>query len=295
VSSATLVCPDEPALIERLHDRTVAVRVEDPAAIAGAARRVRDGGNQLCCVICDAPVPLGALVPRDDWDGVPIALGVPEAGRFRDLAPAIPRLRDLDLRVTLPAGRPDNLVALRLLSSLGVAGCADLAGPAPDWGALTDLMTYALLGTVPHAPIDPFDHIADRYAPDRATEWAAAGFADPRSYLHLDAQGRVALTRPELLAGSFVADLADLEEETGLSTHPALAARDGRRLDFFERDHPCARCPGWRVCQGTFADPAAGAAPTAPGCTGFFTELMDVVDQRRAQRAQDQEPTRWRP
>jgi hypothetical protein len=291
VSLPTLVCPDEPALIERLHGRTLAVRVEQPEAITAAARRVRDGGNQLSCVICDAPRPLAAIELRDDWDGIPIALGVPEAGRFRDLAPAIPRLRDLDLRVTLPATRPDNVVALRLLSSLGVAGCAGLEGAPPDWAALTDLMTYALLGSVPHAPIDPFDHIGDHYEPDRATEWGATRFADPRCYLHLDAGGRVALTREELLAGTVIADVADLDDDLDLASHPALRARDARRLDLFERDHPCARCPGWRVCLGTFA--ASRAA--APGCTDFFVELMDVVDRRRAQRARDQEPTRWRP
>ena len=271
------------------------MRVEEPEAIAGAARRVRDAGNQLGCVICSTPAPLCALELRDDWDGVPIALGVPAAGRFRDLAPAVGRLRDLDLRVALPGGRPDNLVALRLLASLGVAGCVDLDGAPPDWGALTDLMTYALLGTVPHAPIDPFEHIADHYEPDRATEWGATRFADPRRYLHLDAKGRVALTRADLLAGTVVADVADLDEEADLATHPALAAHDARRRDFFEHDRPCARCPGWRVCQGTFADPAAAAPATAPGCTEFFTELMDIIDQRRAQRARDQEPTRWRP
>jgi hypothetical protein len=152
-------------------------------------------------------------------------------------------------------------------------------------------MTYALLGTVPHAPIDPFDHIADHYEPDRLTEWSAARFADPRSYLHVDATGKVALTREELLAGAFVADLDDLDDEEGIERHPALRARDARRLDLFEQDHPCARCPGWRVCLGTFA----ASREAAPGCADFFVELMEVVDQRRARRDRDQEPVTWRP
>ncbi|MBI5477447.1 MAG: hypothetical protein HY906_01250 [Deltaproteobacteria bacterium] len=288
----TLVCPDAPGLIERLHGRTLAVRVDEPEAIAGAARGVRSSDNELCCVICDALRPLADLDLRDDWDGVPIALGVPEAGRFRDLAPSIPRLRDLDLRVYLAADRPDNLVALRLLSSLGVPCCATFAGGAPDWAALTDLMTYALLASVPHAPIDPFEHIADHYEPPFATEWGATCFADPRCYLHLDEEGRVALARSELLAGVVIAeDVADIADEADLVSHPALVERAVRRLRLFEQDHPCARCPGWRVCLGTLAD----SLDTAPGCAAFFTEMLDVIDQRRDQRSRDREPVKWRP
>jgi hypothetical protein len=288
----TLVCPDAPRLIERLHDRALAVRVDRPDAIAGAAGRVRESDNQLLCVICDATQPLADVRLGDDWDTVPIALGAPEAGRFRDLAPSIPRLHDLDLRVYLPAALPDNLVALRLLSSLGVPCCATLDEGTPDWTALTDLMTYALLGSVPHGPIDPFEHIAERYEPTSATEWGATHFADPRCYLHLDERGRVALTRPQLLTGDVIAeDIDEIADEADLATHPALVGRASRRRDLFEQDHPCARCPGWRVCQGTFAASAGAEA----GCAAFFTELMDVIDQRREQRAREQEPTKWRP
>lgn len=288
----TLVCPDAPRLIERLRGRTLAVRVDGPEAIAGASLRVRSSDNQLLCVICDVPQPLADLDLRDDWDGVPIALGVPETGRFRDLAPAIPRLRDLDLRVYLAANRPDNLVAMRLLSSLGVPCCATFDRGAPDWAALTDLMTYALLCSLPHGPIDPFEHIAEHYEPSGATEWGATCFEDPRCYLHLDEQGRVALTRQELLAGVVVAEDADeIVDVADLASHPALGDRTARRLRLFEQNHPCARCPGWRVCLGTFAD----SAGSEPGCAAFFTEMMDVIDQRRDQRARDPEPIKWQP
>jgi hypothetical protein len=45
------------------------------------------------------------------------------------------------------------------------------------------------------------------------------------------------------------------------------------------------------VCLGTFADTVG----SRPGCDALFTELMDVVDQRRAGAARDQEPVKWRP
>jgi hypothetical protein len=287
-----LVCPDAPELIERLRGRTLAVRVDRPEAIAGAALRVRSSGSELRCVICDVPRPLAHLELRDDWDGIPIALGVPGMGRFRDLAPAVQRLRDLDVRVSLPAAPPENLVAVRVLASLGVPCCVTFDGGVPDWAALTDLMTYALLATAPHAPIDPFEHIAESYDPAGATEWGATVFDDPRCYLHLDAQGRVALTRAELLAGAVVAeDVAEVVEVSDLAAHPLRRARDTRRRDLFLRGHPCARCPAWRVCLGSFA----GTIDTAPGCAACFTEMMDVIDQRREQRAREQEPVKWRP
>jgi hypothetical protein len=288
----TLVCPDTPRLIERLHGRALAVRVDQPDDIADAAGRVRNSDNQLYCVICDVSYPLADVRVGDDWDGVPIALGAAAAGKFRDLDPFIPRLRDLDLRVCLPASRPENLTALRLLSSLGIACCVALDGGVLDWSALTDLMTYALLGSLPHGPIDPFEHIAEHYEPAGVTEWGATRFADPRCYLHLDDQGRVALTREDLLAGAVVAEDIDMiTDEADLATHPALVARKARRRLFFEQNHPCARCPGWRVCLGAFAD----SVGRDQGCATLFVELMDVIDQRRTQRARDREPAKWRP
>jgi len=267
----------------------VVVRVDDPENIVDAASRVQRTGNQLSCVICDSVRPLSAITPAESWAGIPVALFVPEVGRLRDLTATIHRTRDLDVHVYLPAARPENLVSLRILASLNVPSCATFGAEPPDWEALADLMTYALLGPIPHVPIDPFEYIADHYAPDRWTQWDAVTFSDPRRYLHLDAESRVALSHDDLLAGAFIAD--DLGALDDIERHPAFVERAGRWRRFFAECTQCSCCPGWRVCQGMFVH----TVERAPGCSAFFTELMDVVEQHNAKRRQTRQPNRWRP
>ncbi|HEY3354154.1 MAG TPA: hypothetical protein VGQ83_12950 [Polyangia bacterium] len=286
---ARLVCPDSPALFERLHGQALVVRVRDAAAIAGAAGRARASDNELVCVLCDSPEPLDELSPDDGWDGAPVALFVPALGRLRDLLPWLPRLREPHARVYVPAGGPDNLTGVRILASLGVACGLTFGDRPPPWEPLADLMSYALLGPVPHAPIEPFAHLAEAYDPAGVTDWRRTVFADPRHYLHLDADGRVALTSADLQARIFVLD--DPGALDGIERHPAFVAAEHAWRRLFLAYHPCSRCPGWRVCRGAFA----ASAERDPGCAAFCAELMDVVDQRRAARAAPEEPQPWRP
>lgn len=161
----------------------------------------------------------------------------------------------------------------RTLASLGIRTRLRL-DTLPDWDALADLMTYALLELVAHAPIEPFQTIADHSRTDaRTTDWSSALFDDPLRFLHLDADGRIALSRRDLQAGAFVGDLS-------LLGTPALAearqARSEAWRQLFLDDRPCARCPGFRLCRGRYAE----GSTVAEGCADFFTEMAGVLEQR---------------
>lgn len=267
-----LVCPHDRALIARLEGRTICARVHAPSDIAAAAADVRRR-NTLACVICDATTPLEDIELQENWRGIPIALVVPAAGRFRTIAKKLATLRSLDLRVHLPC---DALTEARILASLGIPVCIGF-DTAPDWDALTDLMTYALLGVVQHAAIEPFRTIAEGYRQTgRSPDWGHVLFDDPSRYLHLDPEGRIALSRRELLAGEFVAsDLSALDS-------PALRRAVEQRSDawrvMFADDHFCARCQAWRICRARFC-----GGKTAPdGCQEFFDEMAQVIERRRS-------------
>ena len=279
-----LVCPHERALIDRLEGRTVCVRVDAARDIAAAAADVRRR-NTLACVICES-VPLEEIEIRDDWHGVPIALMAPSVGRFRNVAKKVAALRKLNLRVYLPA---DDLTGARVLASLGIAVCIDF-GAAPDWEALADLMTYALLGPVPHAPIDPFQTIADGYRQTaRSDDWGRVLFDDPSRTLHLDAAGRIALSRRELLAGDFIAgDPSKLDSP--LVRH-AIEERLEAWRNLFAEDHFCARCEAWRICRARLRD--GKAAPD--GCDAFFHEMAEVIERRRNNPGSKRAAEKWQP
>jgi hypothetical protein len=281
-----LVCPHERALIDRLEGRTVCVRVDAARDIAAAAADVRRR-NTLSCVICES-VPIEDIEIEDDWQGVPIALMAPSVGRFRNVAKKAAALRKLNLRIYLPC-EADNLTGARLLASLGIAVCIDF-GAAPDWEALADLMTYALLGPVPHAPIDPFQTIADGYRQAaRSDDWGRVFFDDPSRTLHLDAEGRIALSRRDLKAGDFVA--CDLSKLDSAEVKHAIEQRLDAWRNLFAEDHFCARCEAWRICRARMCD--GKAAPD--GCDAFFHEMAEVIERRRGKPESNRPAEKWRP
>jgi hypothetical protein len=284
-----LICPHNAELFGRVSGRILAVREDDPARIAAAAADVISSGNQLLCIIHESKTPLDRLAPREDWEGIPLALFVPELGKFQDLAKKIPLLRKLNLRVYLSANRDDNLTALRVLSSIGIPGCALLDDGVSNWEALSDLMTYALLGPAPHAPIEPFASIARHYDPRRYMEWGSACFDDPKRFRHLDDEGRVALSRRELRERVFIANDLDGMEKPGAC--PEYAERLDPRRRFFLEDAPCARCEAFRVCLGRFAPEAENNG----GCSAFFTELMEVAEQYQGRENRQEEQAVWQP
>jgi hypothetical protein len=282
-----LVCPHERTLIDRLDGRTVSVRVGAARDIVLAAADVRRR-NQLACVICDLSVPIEEIEVEDDWLGVPIALMAPMVGRFRNVAKKVGALRRLNLRVYLPC-EAVGLVGARMLASLGIPVCIVFEG-APDWDALADLMTYALLGVVPHAPIDPFQTIADGYRQtSRGDDWGRVFFDDPRTYLHLDAEGQIALSRRDLMAGNFVArDLTMLDSP---EVKHAIEERCEAWRNLFAEDHFCARCKAWRICRARVRD--GKAAPD--GCDAFFHEMAEVIEQRRNKPGSNKPAEKWQP
>ena len=283
----SLVCPNEPALLERLEGRTLCVCVDSPDEIVAAAKRA-GRRNRLHCVICDCATPIEDIKIEASWRGIPIALRAPSTGRFRALSGKLRALRSLNLRVFLACDRA-NLVGARLLASLGIPVCVEF-GAAPDWNALADLMVYALLGIAPHAPIEPFETMAGCYhRTQRSEDWGRAWFDDPASYLHLDADGRVALSRRALVASDFVADDAGALETAAV--REAIAARREAWRTLFADNHFCARCKAWRICAGRFRD-----GKTQPdGCEAFFCETAEAIERRRDKTKKNERAAPWQP
>jgi len=283
------VTPNDRALLGSFTGHVVAVRVADPAHIVDAVANVQEAGNELFCVIVQVDRPLSEIEFRDEQLGVPLAIMAPSMGSFRVLAKKVDALRRSTLRVYLPCNNPDNLSALRILSSLGIQGCAEFITSANDWEALTDLMTYAVLGRSPHASIEPFSFIAESYDPHSSVRWGSIEFDDPARYLHVDETGRIALSRDELRRGIFVANsIAEIES-------PALTAAIAERANawrrYFVDNHACASCAGWKVCLGRFAEDL----PEDGGCTRLFAELIDVAGAFKASAPQREEGETWRP
>jgi len=276
VGHHVLVCPADADLLSRLHGRAVVLRVPALEALDRAVDDARRAKVHLHCVPVEVRHPLGLLTLEERWKDIPLALAVPALGRLRDVVRQLPVLRQMNLRVVLPADSPENLTGIRILASWGVACTAVPGSGRIPWEALSDLGTYALLGLAPHGPIEPFAYLADHYDPGARTDFRGVWFEDPTRFLHMDGAGRFAFSSAELAGGQF-ADLRP-EELDSIDASEAYRERlEAWRLVFLEKDG-CASCPGWRICLGTFA----ATARTDRGCRDCFAELLTVIERHQA-------------
>jgi hypothetical protein len=288
MSLPRIVCPHNRDLLQTFRDRTVAVRVKGLETAAAAAADVWESDNHLLCVIIESGSPLADLDFREEQKDLPLALMAPSCGKFRHLARRLDLLRRCNLRVYLPGSPPENLVSLRILSSVGIYTGAMIDGGV-DWDALGDLMTYAVLERVPHAAIEPFAFIASHYDPSSYLDWGGLFFDNPENYLHLDEEGRVALSAAELREQRFVAP--SISEIAAPQEFPAIRERLQAWRQYFVENHPCASCGGWKICLGKFAASGSGSQ----GCAGFFLEMLEVARQFKDRQIQAEGFQIWQP
>lgn len=278
MKTPTLVCPYNRPLLDQIAGQDIVVRVDRFADICRAAEYVRSAGKTLQSVLIETRQPLSAVDVQKDWEGIPIALSVSTMGGFRDISDRIRQIAAFKIHVYLPAENSENLTGSRVLASLGITCCLVFGNTPPPWEALADLMTYAVFGINPHAPVEPFNYLAGHYRPGGDVDWGGVYFDAPAEFLHLDADGRVALSQRELLTGAFVA------EHISILTNPFENEnyRKGlnARKELFLNDHPCIACEGWKVCLGRFG----ACGKHRPGCSAFAVDLLGELEQYRKQQ-----------
>lgn len=286
MTSRVLVCPFQERVIRGFEGKTLVVKSEDPDEIAIIPREVHRLNNKLHSVFLRLESSITCISTFEEWKGIPVAVQAPEIGDFLEFATKLHLLQGLNLRVFLSLEKEENYLFLRVLSSLCVPTTIVFNGGNIDWDSLCDLMTYALLGKVPHAGIEPFQTIAETYAPHRRTDIGGIYFDDPSRYLHLDKEGHVALTSGDLSAGRFIArsisDLPDLEY------HPAYVEHMDAWKNLMLRRGECASCEGWRICLGRFS----ANTNDYPGCKHFFTELLGIVEKYQLMQEKRDVPCR---
>ena len=277
MTSHALVVPHDQDLLQRLSGRTVVVRTDDPGSVAAILGDTERHGLCLQGIWLRAGGALADVEVDESWRRCRVALEVDVMGSYRALRRRLGLLSGLRTRVYLSTRDPENLTNVRVLASLGVA-CAVVIEPPVDWDALADLATYALLGLRSRGSIEPMHYLARNYVARHRTDFGTVYFDDPKHLLHVDGQGRVALSHRELVGGDMV--LQSVDELAALEGVEAYQERiHGWQRHFLAAD-ACACCPGWRICLGRYSGSAA------PGCASFFEELLEIVEQYQARRGQ---------
>jgi hypothetical protein len=290
LSSHFLVCPFEEKLIQRLRGKSIVPvikSIEDLPTVVGTVEKA--GAHLHCLQIC-TKAPLSTLPFEEEWRHVPIALYTPSLGRFPEFIRRLPIIRQLNLRVYLSTASDENYTSIRILSSLGIETAVVFQQDKIEWGRLLDLMSYAFFAQAPHAGIAPFHYVTTRYKKNERTDFGAVYFGDPWTYLHLDKQGRVALSAEDLEAGHFLFE--DIEKIEKIDENQNYLESLEKWREIFLHGFGCASCPGWRICLGKFSR----TAPNGPGCREFFAEMMDRVEKyQEINRQLIQQKILWQP
>ncbi len=269
-------------LIAGCSGKAFVIKTENPADLPEIHKAV-EAGNKLHCVYLRPGKPLPEVEYKAEYGDIPVALEVPRVGPFRGMAGKAALLRSANLRVLLDSS-PEGLVAARILSSLGINCALGINGATVKWDALSDLLTYTVYAKAEHAGIEPLVSQAKAYNPEKLRVFPAGHFTEPSRYLHCDAQGRLAISGAGLAAGEFVGDLKALG---AVKSAPPYIEKSEAWREHFTAVDACSKCPGWRLCGGTFAP----SVPANPGCRGFFTELVDAAEY--AGKKKDKRPGVW--
>lgn len=286
MDSLSYVVPYEAALITAVHNYKLVVVADCAKCIVPIAQVVQASGNQLDCIFYRHYGDLETIEWSDAWVDIPLVIAAQTLGKFRAFSQKFDLLRQLDVCINLPLNSEQNASALRILSSLGIVTCA-MFTLETDWDTAIDLMTYAVLGKSPHAPIQPFNYIAENYRADHYSGWQEMLFNDPKYYLHVDTSGRVAATAADLTAGNFL--------YTDFNSNPNVSDLDSYNTALFAwqqhflANDECARCSGWKSCRGGVANIVTNKTQ----CSALFTELFELAAQYQQQRNNNQlQPSR---
>lgn len=227
--------------------------------------------NRVFCIWVDMPyTSLSDLSFQCAREDVPIVLHIYNLG---DTYVALSKLEDikrLNLRIFLNSSRKENLVSLKILSSLGIdCGVLMNAGQIDD-EAFVDLASYVYLSQVPHASVEPFDYIWRNLQQDSNLDFSTVFFENPGKYIYVNESLDFSYTLDDLKKGQFVGnmgriDIVDFEADfkSKLSTYYS---------HFLSLDE-CSKCPAFKVCNrkmmGSFSD-----------CKSVFSSLFEYAEIR---------------
>jgi hypothetical protein len=195
--------------LAELKNKTIVVETEDITQIEQIKNAV-EADNHLFCIKLMVNQNITSLVYKGEWEKIPLVVYTEhgkrntehgkrntvngtrntanstrntehgDLGAVRDLIGWLPLLKKLNIKFFLDGGKEQNYEAVQILSSLGIYSGIVINEDA-DWEKLTDLMYYALCGKVPHAPIEPFQFVYDRYERNILVDYGRVFFNDAKN------------------------------------------------------------------------------------------------------------------
>ncbi len=218
----------------------------------------------------------------ETWKHIPLVLYVNSIGSHRMFFHLMPILRQMNVRIFLSNQTPQNFVDLQIMASLGICSGIYFSTTKMDWNKFADLQTYAIYSKNKHAAVEPFNFILSNYKRESRLDFNTVYYNDPQKFLHLNAEGQIALNADDLKAGKFVLENISLIDSLP-DNQDYIKETTKWQQHFLDKTH-CAECLAWRICLGKFVE----TIDDQKSCANTMTELLDGVEHHQ-QRLQNQQ------
>lgn len=233
------------ALTEKLSGYSLIPRVDDFRKIDEIVTEVQKS-NQLFCIWVDC-----SLMSISDLDfeciktDTPIILYAYNIGDIFKTLCKVDTIRNHNIRIFLNSAFKENFHSVKILSSLGIDTGILLDSKHIDDDLFLDLASYALLGQVPHASIEPFDYIWRNIMQEHNLDTETIFFNNPEKYIYINDSLDFSFSLEDLNNCCFIGNLSDID-------HIDFTTEVDQKLNryyshFFALDK-CSKCSAFKVC-----------------------------------------------
>lgn len=233
------------ALTERLSGYSLIPRVENLCNIDEIVTEVQKN-NQLFCIWVDC-----SLMSISDLDfecvktDTPIILYAYNIGDIFKTLYKVDLIRNHNIRIFLSSDSKENFHSVKILSSLGIDMGILLDSKHIDDDLFLDLASYALLGQVPHASIEPFDYIWRNILQEHNLDIDTIFFNNPQKYIYINDRLDFSFSLEDLNKSCFAGNLAAIDH---IDFNTEVEQKLNRYYSHFFALDKCSKCPAFKVC-----------------------------------------------
>jgi hypothetical protein len=266
-----LVCNFNIDLINQFNGNAFVIKTNDIGNIS-RINHLTNEHNKVHCIVVNHNGPLSGLNISEEWEGIPIHIFAPRFGNFMQFIEQRFKYNNLSIRVFLSSEIDTNYRDIQILSSLGIDCGIFFSEKSINWDKLNDLMVYSTYGKAHHASIQPFEFAINKFEYNKPVDFSNVYFDNPREYLHLSDDGKVALSSYDLHFENFIT--ADLNNINAIEQDQNYKDYLNRWQSFFMKFDECSCCPAWRLCLGKFNY----LVDKKTSCQPFFNDLMEAAE-----------------
>lgn len=191
---------------------------------------------------------------KPEWGAIPLIISAFNLGNYEHFLSKVDIIRSLNIRIYLSNKSETVFTELKIMASLGVdCGLWMNDGKRMDDDSFLDLASYYYMSPVPHATIEPFEHILNHLKEEINCGFEGVYFQDPTLFHRI--------TTSE--------DITMLEKKADDGFPLKMAHYYKHFIDLDD----CSKCPSFKICDKQMKS-------RLNDCTSTMNEIFEYAELR---------------